>query len=99
MLNEYTLGSTVRLSFSFSVDGVGTNPGTVTLEVRSPDGTITNPAVVSDGGGHYHADFTPTVSGVHFYYSTGSNFVGLPAASTVANEVAFYVADSKVLHP
>ena len=97
-MNQYMLGATVRLSLTFTENGAGDNPTTQTLEVRAPDGTTTNPALISDGAGVYHADFTPTQPGIHYYYGTGTGFTGLPSASA-AQESSFFVTDSKVLHP
>lgn len=97
-MNQYTLGSTVRLSLTFTQNGAGDNPTTQTLEVRAPDGTTLTPTLSSDGAGVYHADITPTLPGVHYYYATGAGFTSLPSAS-VAQEASFFVTDSKVLHP
>lgn len=97
-MNQYMLGTTVRLSLTFTENGAGNNPTTSSLEVRAPDGTTTNPALSSDGAGVYHSDYTPTQAGVHYYYATGTGFTGLPSAA-VAQESSFFITDSKVLHP
>lgn len=97
-MNQYTLGATIRLSLTFTQNNAGQNPTTQTLELRAPDGTTSNPPLVSDGAGVYHADVTPTQPGVHYYYATGAGFTGLPSAA-VAQESSFFILDSKVLHP
>lgn len=97
-MNQYMLGTTVRLSLTFSQNGAGDNPTTQTLEVRAPDGTTTTPTLISDGVGAYHSDYATTQAGVHYYYATGTGFTNLPSAE-VAQESSFFVTDSKVLHP
>ena len=86
MANKYTKGTLVRMQASFSVvGGSASDPTTVAASVKDPTGALSSPQVVRDGIGAYHADFTPSLPGVHYYRFTGTG--GL----TVAAEGAFVV--------
>lgn len=90
--NRYILGEPVRLSATFTVAGVATNPATVTVKVKDPAGVVTtiSTAPVNDGTGQYHVDYTPALKGEHVYRWEGTG------ACVAAAEEIFFVA-SRVL--
>lgn len=100
MLNAYALGSTVRLSLSFTVNAALSTPTTLTIEMRGPDGTLQDlsPNLVSDGVGRAHVDVLPTLPGPYYYYATGAGFAALPPAAQVAQEATFYIEPSRTLN-
>ncbi len=60
-MNSYANGATVRLSCTFLVDEVATDPTEVTLRVKDPDGTLVTytlagGTVTRDAEGVYHKD-------------------------------------------
>lgn len=74
---SYTLGSLVRLSATFKVNGALTDPTTVTCKVKTPDGTETAytyaaAQVVKDSQGAYHYDFSVGEQGWHYYAFAGT---------------------------
>ncbi len=59
MVNQYNLYTQVTISAIFKVDGIPTDPTTLTLTIEKPDGTKVIKAladVVKDGTGTYHFD-------------------------------------------
>jgi hypothetical protein len=88
--NSYLPGTLVRMSATFEVGTTATDPGTVAASLKDPSGALTVLTAVRDGVGLYHADFTPTLPGVHYYRFTGVQ--GL----TAAGESAFVVLPSRV---
>lgn len=76
----FDVGDVVRLAFVFTdAADVATDPSTVTVKVRAPDGTITtltfaNNEVVKDSAGHYHYDVDVDQDGIWRYRaeSTGT---------------------------
>lgn len=62
-LNSYVYQTEVRLTSAFSVNGIATDPTTVTLKIKKPDGTVvtfTYPAsIAKDSVGNYHYDYMP----------------------------------------
>lgn len=89
-MNAYDTGTLVRLTATFTVNGVDTDPTTVTGSVRAPDGTSTPLTVAKDSVGVYHADFTASVAGLHWYRFAGTGTV------VAAEEKTFYVEASNV---
>lgn len=78
-VNEYPKGNVVTLEADFTVDGVPTDPTSVTLRVKEPDGTITvwtvTPGqVVNDPAavGAFYADWTIDQEGLHEYRFEGT---------------------------
>lgn len=69
MPDSYDVGELVVASDDIDVDGVLTDPGTLTVSYRKPDGTEvskvygTNAEVVRDGTGMYHIDITTDSAG------------------------------------
>ena len=61
-INYYKLGQKVRCTVTFTVDGVLTNPTTVTAKIKDPSGNVTtyvygtDAALVRDSTGVYHVD-------------------------------------------
>lgn len=94
-INAYCIGALVRIDATFTdSDGVAAVPDTVTLKLRSPNGTITTytDAEISsnspaDGG--YYIDVEATAAGRYFYRweSTGDG--------QGASEGEFMVLDSR----
>jgi len=86
----YDKGDLARLSVTFKVNGIATDPTAVTATVRAPDGTLTNyaynpGAIDRDGVGLYHFDITADQSGEWAY-----KFVGTGTAADVGPGI-FYV--------
>lgn len=79
-MNAYDIGDVVRLTGTFTVSGVATDPSTVSLVIRRPDGVKTtlvygtDAALERTGAGAFRCDYSPVVAGVHWYrfYSTGT---------------------------
>ena len=74
----YDPGTCIRLSVVFEVEGVETDPTTVSLKVRKPSAsttTYTYPATITkDSVGRYHMDTTPAAGeqGRWFYKWIGT---------------------------
>lgn len=90
-INQYDIGDLVRVSVIFKNDAlVATDPTTVSLKFRKPDGTVTTWAVtageiVKDSTGNYHADIPISASGGWHYkwFGTGAVVVGEESAFVV----------------
>jgi hypothetical protein len=90
-VNSYTKGTQVRLSATFTVAGVATDPTTVTFKVEDPTGIVTSytsPQVIKDSVGNYHLDILLGTSGVWWYRTEGSGVV------TAATEAQLAVRSS-----
>lgn len=96
-MDVYDIDDTVQIR-TYSAAGEGftdeagalTDPTTVTLRIREPDGTLTSVTyagaqVVKDSTGRYHYNFRPDQAGVHHYRWIGTGAV------TAAFEGAFHV--------
>src|SRR5688572_8916342 len=92
------VGDIHPVSINIQVAGADTDPTTLTLHVRTPDGTYTSSVyqgvgqtytIVKDSTGDYHADIPITMAGVWWYewVSTG------PGAG--AEERAFRVPEQR----
>jgi hypothetical protein len=73
----YEIGAPARLTAAFTVDGTATDPSTVSLAVREPDGTETTKThaageVTKDGTGNYHFDWPVAKAGRHHWTFTGT---------------------------
>jgi hypothetical protein len=90
------LGTGVRVTGTFRVAGVATDPTTVTASIRSPAGATTtyeygdDVELVKDSTGVYHVDVDPTLAGRWVYAFAGSG------AAQAAGEEIFIVEDSEV---
>lgn len=71
-----------RLTNTFEVNGVGTNPTSVTLTITSPSGTVTTPSTTSAGSGVYTADITCDEAGIWQYVWVGTGAATDTAAGT-----------------
>lgn len=74
---SYILGTPVRMSGSWAVDGVPTDPAEVTWRVRTGGAedvytSLTTPAVVKDAVGEYHLEITPATEGTYFWRGEGT---------------------------
>lgn len=94
-MNAYTLGSQVRLSATFEVNGVATDPTTVTFKVRAPSGTVTtyvygtDVQLVKSATGVYYVDYTTAAEGLHAWRMAGTG------TAVGAEEQQFVVRDSR----
>lgn len=71
MPEAYQIGEVVRLSVkTLDLDSLLADPGAITLKVKSPTGTVTpytQPIVVRDSVGIYHADIELVAAGQWAY--------------------------------
>jgi hypothetical protein len=87
----YTAGTEVRFSATFAAD-----PTTVTLSVKEPSGTTTiytygtDPELVRDGVGEYHADLVLNTAGLWWYKFAGSGAV------TAVKQDCIFVSEAQV---
>lgn len=75
--NTYTKGQTVRMTGTFKVGGVATDPTTVSLTVETPAGTQTTytyalGTVTKSATGIYYKDVALSVAGEWCYGWTGT---------------------------
>ena len=90
MANTYDIGDLVRVTGTFTVADVATDPTTVTLRVLAPGGTVTAytlalSEVTKSGTGVYYKDITITAAGIWYYRWLGTGTV------VSAGESEFYV--------
>lgn len=85
MSNVYDIGDGIRLSATFTVNAVATNPTTVTVTLTDPSGNATAPTTTNDGTGAYHADVLLDEAGKWYY-----RFVGTGAV-IAASQADFFV--------
>ncbi len=88
-MSSYYTGQLVRLSVAFTVNGVATDPTTVTCKVKQPDGTTVTKTyaaseVVRDSTGNYHYDYAVTQAGWHYYAFAGTGTVQAAAEGAFA---------------
>lgn len=86
-INEelYDIGDQIQLKVTLrNSSGTLTN-GTVSIQVKEPDGTITSPSVSNSSTGLYSAGFTIDQSGEHLFKWT------VVGALTLVEEGHFYV--------
>lgn len=93
-MNTYYHGTLIRLSATFQVGGNDTDPTTVALEYKNPDGTestVTTTGLTSTGTGHYYLDITPTSTeiGIWHYRFTGTG------TCAVADEESFMILETE----
>ena len=77
---EYDVGDGVRTTSLFKVSGVLTDPTTVTIKIKSPDGTITTKTwaggdIVRTSLGVFTHTFTVTAAGSWWYRWEGAGAV------------------------
>lgn len=91
-VNSYFVGETVRISVTFTdSDGTPTDPDTVTLNIRNPDGDLQpvtyNPGdIVRDSVGLYRYDIAPADVGGYWHYRWEGD-----GTVEAAQEESFYV--------
>lgn len=69
------IGDPVTVKTTFTVGGVPTNPTTVVLTIRAPDGTQTTPATTNPSVGVFQANVIPTQGGIWRAHWKGSGAV------------------------
>lgn len=91
----YEFGDVAVLSVAFTVASTPTDPDTVALTVRAPDGTLTvyTTALVHDGAGAYHLDLTADQAGTWAW-----EWEGTGAAADIETG-SFYVKPSISIDP
>lgn len=95
-MNTYDIGDTVRVSCTFEVDGVATNPTTVTVKIKAPLGAVTTKVYGTDAEvqrpstGRFYIDVDATETGTYRY-----RWVGTGTAKG-AEAGAFYVRKNEV---
>lgn len=73
---SYDTGDLVPLTFTFrDAAGTLTNPTTVALSIRDPDGVVTTPTPTNASAGVYIHDLTPTKAGLWEYRVVGTGAV------------------------
>jgi hypothetical protein len=92
---SYDIGDQVRVTGTFTVSGVATDPTAVTLVVNAAGTSTTytygvGQTIVKDGVGVYHADLAINTAGVWAFRWAGTG------AATAAEEDKFVVIASAV---
>ena len=88
-MTTYYVGSKVRLTGTFTVSSTNTDPTTVKVRVKKPDGTITaytyvtDAEVVKSATGIYYIDVTLTLGGTWTYRWEGTGTVVAASEATV----------------
>ena len=97
-MNTYDRADTVRLTATFTLDDVVSDPGGVVFKVKDPDGNVAtytygvDAAVVKDSTGVYYVDYEVAgLVGPYYYRMEGT------APVRAACEGAFAVRQSLVL--
>lgn len=84
------IGSLKRLSATFKVNGMATDPAAVTFKLRDPAGTLTtyvygtDAQLVRDSAGAFHVDWPVAAAGRHFVKWDGDG------AADVAAQTEFW---------
>lgn len=89
MANIYDVGDKIRLSVTFTSGSTPTDPTTVAVKIKEPDGTITSATPTKDDAGDYHYDWSIVQSGRHWYRFEGTGAV------VAAAEADFMVRESE----
>lgn len=70
---NYPFGNIVKLTATFYDNtSAFADPTTVTLQVKTPDGTVTSFTPTRDSSGNYHYDYQTVQSGFTQYYFAGT---------------------------
>lgn len=77
MANSYHVNQTIRVTGTFTVNGVATDPTTVTVKVSKPDGVQTSYTyalgeVTKSSTGVYYRDISLTMKGKWIYRLEGT---------------------------
>ena len=72
--NTYHVGDTIRMSATFELANVLTNPTTISLKITANDGSWYASPIINDSTGKYHYDLIFTLPGTFKYrfYGTGA---------------------------
>lgn len=98
IINDYYLGTTIRLSGAFSDPASApVDPSSVTVKVLAPDGSVTtfvygvDSALIKDDVGLYHLDYLADQAGeyCHRWEGTGAATVVTQAQFNVVEGCAF----------
>lgn len=94
--NSYLESQEIRLTGVFKVGTVLTDPTTVTLRIKKPDGTLVTVSyagleITKDSTGNFHYDYTPPAVGTYRARWDGTGSV------KAAAERSFVVIDSGVI--
>jgi len=89
MMNTYTRGQLVRLTLTATDGSAPVSPASVVCRVRDPAGVETQPTVVVDAAGAYHADIAVLATGFWQYRWSGA------APAQGAAEGLFHVRESE----
>lgn len=86
--NEYYIGQTVRITATFKVSGVETDPTTVTLIVKSPSGVTTTytyslAELERVSAGVYYKDISISAAGRWHYGWVGTGTVAAAVEQTM----------------
>jgi DNA-binding beta-propeller fold protein YncE len=95
MATNYTEGSQVTVTGTYSIGGTATDPTTVTISYRNPNGVVVNVggtavAVTNPSTGVYKLDIAANIPGKWHY-----QFLG--AGTVVALAENFFIVDPKVI--
>lgn len=95
--NTYVLGSRLRITVTFSVESVHTDPTTVTVSIKNPSTGVVSSytyalsQVSRSAAGMYYLDYTPEASGDWYYRCVGTGAV------EAAAEGRFIVGESEII--
>jgi hypothetical protein len=83
MINYYKQGQRVRVTCSFRVDGVATDPTSVTCKIMDPTRSVSTPTVSKSATGVYYVDVIANKRGEWNVRFEGTG------ACTAVEEIAF----------
>lgn len=86
----YVVGTEVRISATFSVDNILTDPTTVVGSWQKLGGTATTPTVTKDSTGKYHFNILTDTAGSYHYRMEGTGLC------TAAAQGSFVVLASNI---
>jgi len=67
-VKTYVVGTAVRLSADLTLLATGAlTDATMTIKVKTPDGTVTALTATRDAAGKFHADYLTAMLGLHRY--------------------------------
>lgn len=85
---SYDIGDVVRVTATFTVAGVATNPAAVTFRIKPPAGAPTAISGTQTATGTYTTDINATLPGIWYYRVEGTG------AAQAAAEGSFHVQPS-----
>jgi hypothetical protein len=92
-MSSYDRGDLIRITATFTVGGVATDPTAVYLYLRAPDGTLTtlqygvDASLTKTATGAYRYDYSATARGDVYYRWAGTG------AAQAAEQGTFFVQD------